>query len=90
MMAQALGALSRRASLLTPGTAGAADARKHKNRNRNKNKNEARKRCRRQVGQCNASTVELCRGDAACLARAQACCLILGTCDATGFFTCLS
>lgn len=86
-------ALTRRASLVTLGTAGlaaalggsfTADAKKK----RGKNKKKSPDRCASQVAQCTTSITAFCSGEPTCL-DSVACCPILENCDFTGFFTCL-
>jgi hypothetical protein len=90
-------ALTRRASLLTLGTAGlaalalpltgAAKAKKSR-KNKNKNKGNVNKRCKTQVGQCEAFVDDFC-GDQPECAEQLACCSSLGTCDFLGFIACV-
>jgi hypothetical protein len=84
-------ALSRRASLMTLGTAGLAalaspltvDAKKKK-----KKKGDVNKLCKRQIGECNTFVTITCAGDPECL-DALPCCQELKTCDFAGFLNCL-
>jgi hypothetical protein len=86
-------ALTRRASLLILGAAGAAalaspiavDA-------KNKTKKKARKKCKKQVAPCITILTETnCGGgDPDCIAQIQQCCQLVGTCDFTGFAACLA
>ena len=91
----AAGGVSRRASIMTLGTAGlaaalgspfTADAKKKGGKNKKKKK--CRDRCKPQVGQCTTAIAGLCAGDPTCLDSAL-CCPILGSCDFSGFFACL-
>jgi hypothetical protein len=90
-------ALTRRASLLTLGTAGlatvatlapslAADAKSKKNRKK-KEKTISLQRCKRQVGPCTTMLTANCNGEPTCL-KAVPCCEFLGRCDGIGFVTC--
>jgi hypothetical protein len=93
-------AITRRAALMTLGSAGlatlagltqpmAADAKKkNRNKNKNKNKGDVNKRCKKQVGQCTITLAPLCEGNEDCPAI-LACCSFLGACNVTGFFDCL-
>jgi len=84
-------ALSRRASLVALGAAGLAaafaapiaDA-------KNTTKKKARKKCKKQVGQCLVFLEGRCAGDPACIANSVRCCPFLGNCDVIGFFACFS
>jgi hypothetical protein len=89
-------AITRRASLMTLGTAGlatlaalahplAADAKK---KNRNKNKGDVNKRCKQQVEQCTTALAPECEGNENCPAILD-CCSFFGTCNTTGFLNCV-
>ncbi len=91
--------LTRRASLMVigmtglPGLAGFAGLRAAiaKNRKKNSTKKKARQKCKNQVGQCISSIYLVCGPIGPdCLALAEQCCLILGSCDVTGYFACLT
>jgi hypothetical protein len=85
--------LTRRASLMTLGASGlvafvnskTAGAKKHKK----KKKGDVNKLCKRQIGACSTFLTARCGGQPYC-AAALACCSILGSCDATAFFTCFN
>ena len=86
--------LTRRASIVTPGVGGSAAVaspftvaakQKHKNASNTK----AKKRCQSQIAQCTTLVAQACPGDAACVARLQPCCTVVGQCDFSGFITCL-
>lgn len=91
-------ALTRRASLLTLGTAGLAAlslpltgaARKKNRKNRNKKKGDVNKFCKTQVEQCETFVLPLCEdiNDPECV-EVLACCAPLGSCDFDGFVACL-
>jgi len=94
----AVGGFSRRASLVTLGTAGLAalthpfttEAKKRKKKRKTSTGKQAEKKCKTQTGQCISAITPLCKGDAACLARIQNCCLIAGNCDPVGWLQCLN
>lgn len=90
-------ALTRRASLLTLGSAGLAAltlprtaAAKKNRKNRNKEKGDVNKLCKSQVGQCETFVTALCEdiNDPECVA-VLACCAPLASCDFNGFIACL-
>jgi hypothetical protein len=89
MNARTFDALTRRASFVTLGGAGmvppaksvSADAKQSTGK-------KAKKKCKKQVGQCNAIFATACAGDLECLAQAQVCCAFLGACNVTSFIAC--
>ncbi len=103
---QAAASVSRRASLRTlvgvplaaaltgPTIVGAKKSgRKAKKRAKKKGQQKAQQPCLAQVGQCRAYLTGVCGsapdpGD--CEARNSPCCEHLGSCDAAGFFSCLT
>jgi hypothetical protein len=66
---------------------------KHGKKTKKKAQQKAQQQCRAQVGQCRAYLTGACAsspdpGD--CEARNSPCCEHLGSCDAAGFFSCLT
>jgi hypothetical protein len=86
--------LARRASLLNPDgaipvdVASSVTAEAKTSKNRNKADKKARKRCKRQAGQCSDFLIDACAGDAGCL-ETLTCCEFAGNCDIAGFLDCL-
>jgi hypothetical protein len=93
----ALNALSRRASLLTLGSAGLAaafarpvttSAKKKHGKSKGK-KGDATKLCKQQVGQCLELFTPNCTNPT-CLAQLERCCPVLGDCEFAGYFDCIN
>jgi hypothetical protein len=103
---QAAVGVSRRASLWILGGAPLAAAlmgssiaraersgKRGKKRARKKGKPKAQQKCLAQAGQCRAYFTGACGSSpdpGACEARNGPCCEFLGSCDAAGFFSCLT
>jgi hypothetical protein len=99
---QAAVGVSRRASLRILGGAPLAAAlmgssivraERSGKRGKKKAKKKARQPCLAQVGQCRAYFTGACGSSpdpGACEARNGPCCEFLGSCDAAGFFSCLT
>lgn len=49
---------------------------------------KAKKKCKKQEGQCVLALSPICEGDPACSAVIQQCCAFTARCDIPGFFTC--
>jgi hypothetical protein len=90
--------LTRRASLLTLGTAGliaelarpfAVSARKKHGKSKGK-KVDPDKLCKKQIQQCLDFLTPKCGEDARCVATANLCCPVLGDCEFAGFFDCVA
>jgi hypothetical protein len=67
--------------------------RQGKKRARKKGKPKAQQKCLAQVGECRAYFTGACGSSpdpGACEARNGPCCEFLGSCDAAGFFSCLT
>jgi hypothetical protein len=87
-------ALTRRASLMSLGTAGlialtnpfVAGAKKKQGKNKGKN-GDVNKLCKGQVGECTTALTALCAGDPDCQ-DLIACCSNLGRCNFTSFLDC--
>ncbi len=60
-----------------------------KGRGRGKSGKKARNKCQQQVGQCQHAFVDLCEDEEDCLAISEACCPLLGGCNAGAFVDCL-
>jgi hypothetical protein len=90
-----LAALTRRASLMTLGTAGVTAlagpfAGKAKNKKKHKHKSgDVNKLCKTQVDPCISTLTPGC-DDAFCVVTIRRCCQFFGTCDVTGFITCVA
>jgi hypothetical protein len=85
--------LTRRASLLGLGVAGAAAlATPITSEAKNKGKKKAKKKCRSQVEPCTTilTAFNCSGGDPDCIAQIQLCCQLVGTCDFNAFVACLS
>lgn len=90
--------LSRRLALLALSSVGlrafaapsTTEARKKKRKPKQTVGEKAKQKCLQQVEQCVGFLSTICEDDADCLALAQRCCPVAGTCDVEGFFTCLS
>jgi hypothetical protein len=86
-------ALTRRASLVTLGAAGlatlAGSLTGYAKNNRTNTNRKAKKKCKRQAGQCTSVVTEACEGDPDCLERLLACCEPTGRCAIVGFLDCL-
>jgi hypothetical protein len=92
--------LTRRASLLTLGSAGVAaalgiptvtSAKKKHGKGKNKGKSgDPNALCKKQVGQCTDFFEAACQGNPDCLATVDRCCPTLGSCDLAGFFECVA
>ncbi len=90
-------ALTRRASLLTLGSAGLAalaqpmvsSAKKKKKKQK---KGDVNQFCKKQVDQCRTFLSASCEGEgqAACLLAVETCCPEFGTCNFAGFFDCIA
>jgi hypothetical protein len=63
-----------------------AEAKKHKGK---KKCPPALDRCGPQVSTCTTILTVACGDDQSCIASSTACCSLLATCDAAGFFICL-
>ena len=86
-------AMTRRASLLGLGVAGAAVlATPITSEAKNKGKKKAKKKCRSQVEPCTTIlSTQNCAGDPGCIAATGACCQqFAGTCDFTGLVNCIN
>ncbi len=98
---RAAGEVSRRATILTLGTAGltalahpfTVEAKKNGGKNKKKGKKKScadqEDRCAPQVAQCTTVLGALCGGRPDCQ-DSVACCSFLGSCDAQTFLTCLA
>lgn len=51
---------------------------------------KAKKKCKKQEGQCVVSLSPICNGDPGCTAVIQQCCDFTSRCDIAGFFTCIA
>jgi hypothetical protein len=94
MEAVAFDALTRRASLVSAGTAGLAAlaipiAAKGKKRKKRKTKGDVFKLCKAQEADCAFVVESECQGDTQCLIQGLQCCEFLATCDIAGFLACL-
>lgn len=76
------------AALLSPITADAKKKRSGKKAKHSSAK-KARQKCLQQVGQCTSSLSASCDVDPICLAKVELCCAFLGSCDLTGWITCI-
>src|SRR5689334_21207358 len=97
-LSQEIGALLSRRGLLRTGALGAAGlglglvtsretmAKKGK---QGKKKGDINKLCKTQVAQCETLLGNTCAGDPTCLNTVQTCCPAVGTCDLSGFLSCL-
>jgi len=87
----AAGAVSRRASLVTLSAAGLAAgfAGSRTAGAKKSSSKKAKKKCKKQVGQCTTYVTAACAGQEPSCLDLLACCTPLGSCNVTGFFTCL-
>jgi hypothetical protein len=84
-------AVSRRASLLGLGGAALASlAAPATTAHAGKAGKNAKKKCKRQVGQCRAAWEDLCMGNPNCESDFFACCQPLARCDVAAYLTCVA
>ena len=86
--------LTRRTAFLTLGAVGLAGlgrspATHAKTRRKKGMKEDPKKLCKKQTGQCLTFLNPTCNGDPKCLAIAQQCCPLLGSCNTTAFLDCV-
>ena len=92
MQPQASGHLTRRTSLvalIASGVAGALALPQATDAKQSVAK-KAKKKCKKQEGQCVVSLSPICNGDPGCTAVIQQCCDFTSRCDIAGFFTCVA
>ena len=94
MVTVAFDILTRRASLVSVGTAGVAAlaapiATAGKKKKRKKIKGDVFKHCKQQEVECAFVVESECQGDTDCLLQGLQCCERLATCDIVGFVDCL-
>jgi hypothetical protein len=87
-------AFTRHASLISLGAAGMAAAAHPfaaagKKKGKNRKKGDVNKLCKTQVEPCISIWMDTCGSDPLCQLTTQRCCQFFGTCDTTGFWTCL-
>jgi hypothetical protein len=76
-----------------PTSASVTSEDRKRNKKRNKNNGGQKKifaLCNREVTACESFVQDECGGNAACVAAATPCCERLGSCDFTGFITCIN
>ena len=90
MKPQAFDHLSRRASLAALAMTGIAGAlgRTQPGAAKQSASKKAKKKCKKQEGQCVLALSTICEGDPQCSAVIQQCCTFTARCDISGFFLC--
>jgi hypothetical protein len=88
---RASAAVSRRASLLSLGGAALASlAAPATTAHAGTAGKKAKRKCKRQVGQCRAAWEDLCMGNPNCESDFFACCQPLARCDVAAYLTCVA
>ncbi|MEZ4565110.1 MAG: hypothetical protein R2853_20480 [Thermomicrobiales bacterium] len=92
MTSQDSGQVTRRTTLMTAIAAGLSGvlASSHTTVASQSAGKKAKKRCRKQEGQCVLALSTICEGDPDCQALIQQCCTFTAHCDITEFFTCMA